>query len=86
MPPEGQADPRRLRRSGVQSTNYEETLPTPTPAGEAHRSPLVGDPVLEPTPMEEGPMVSEGPIVAQGRSYGHVGCDTCDEGTCNRRL
>jgi hypothetical protein len=83
LPSERRTDQRHLRRSGVQSTNYEETLPTPAPAGEVRRSPIVGDPALEPTPMEQGTMVSEGPAVGRGRSYGHVGCDACDEGSCN---
>ncbi|MEI8375695.1 MAG: BBP7 family outer membrane beta-barrel protein [Planctomycetota bacterium] len=73
------ADPRRLRRPAVQSTNYQETLPTPIPAGEVHRSPMSTDPTLDPAPMEEGSMVSEGSIVSQG----NVGCDSCGEGSCD---
>jgi len=73
------ADPRRLRHPAVQSTNYQETVPAPIPAGEVHHSPMPTDPALDPTPMGEGPMVSEGPIVG----HGTVGCDSCREGSCD---
>ncbi|MGO9113570.1 MAG: BBP7 family outer membrane beta-barrel protein [Thermoguttaceae bacterium] len=74
------ADPRRLRHSAVQSANYqEETLPTPIPSGELHRSPMAVSPTLEPDPMEDGPMVSQGTIVR----HGHAVCDACNEGPCD---
>jgi hypothetical protein len=69
----------RRRPSAVQAANYQvETVPTPTPAGEVHRSLRASEPVLEPSPMEEGAMVAEGPMVGHGRA----GCDACDEGDC----
>jgi len=80
---ERRTDQRRSRRSGVQATNYDEAVPTPAPSGDVHRSFKVGDPVIEPIPMDEGAMVSEGPVVGRGRSYGRADCDTCNESPCN---
>ncbi len=84
------ADPRRRRIAAVQTTNYQETVPTPVPTGGPRRSPMTIDPVPEPAPMEEGPMVSEGPMMSEspmvsegsmvGRGQG--GCDPCYEGPC----
>jgi len=79
---ERQADQRRLRRSGVESTNYEEVLPAPPAAVDARRSARVGEPLIEPIPMEEGAMVPEGPVVGRGRVYGRGGGNACDEGPC----
>ena len=75
-PPSRRTNSRRGRTAAVQATNYQETVPTPDPAGAIHRSPMV-DPALDPPPMVEGPMVSEGPI-----GQGCAGCDGCNEGSC----
>jgi len=85
-------DQRRARRLGVETTNYEENIPTPPPSGQVRRAPAVSDPALEPAPMEEGAVVSEGPMagyghargpVSYGPSFGPAGCDTCEESCCN---
>jgi hypothetical protein len=90
------ADYRRSRRQAVQTTNFQETLPTPAPAtrapaGTLHPTPMAADPGLEPSPMEEGPMASEGPVVSEGPmisegpfvGHRHGGCDSCAEGVCD---
>jgi hypothetical protein len=72
---------RRNGRSVVQATNYQERIPMPVPTGEAHKtiSPQASDPALEPSPMEEGPMISDGQVGGPTT----VGCDTsCDDGIC----
>jgi hypothetical protein len=86
--------PHRKRRGQAQATNYQETLPTPGPAGSMRGAPMVGDPELEPTPMNHGPMVSgrmvnEGPMVSEDGMVsegpmvgGEAGCDTCGNGAC----
>ena len=82
---------RRVRRANVQATNYQETLPTPAPAGDMRRAPMPGHPEIEPTPMNSGPMMSEGPMTSEGAMMSEgpmvgqeqVGCETCNEGSCD---